>query len=172
MRRILLSATLVAATSTALALDIAVTKERATAGDPEAAHQLCYAYTQGAGVRKNYRKAFPWCGLGAKAGISSSQTLLAEMYFLGFYVPKDEKMAERWYRTAAENGHIHAQYMLGHMALLRAESSQDVDEMCLWLGTAAAAGYERASQELTEVERMWKLAPENLNGRALCKLPD
>ncbi|MGO4221083.1 tetratricopeptide repeat protein [Lysobacter sp. TAF61] len=129
---------------------------RAEQGDASVQHELCYQFLYGEGGRqKNFELAFRWCSAAAAAGQSSSQTLLAEMYYLGLHVEKNEGMAKEYYLVAAEQGHPHAQLMLGRLAL---HNSDVVDpyQFCYWTRAAAARNYGKAIEQLQSVEDQWR----------------
>ena len=67
--------------------------EMAKSGDIDATHQLCYRFLQGIDVDKDYNHAYFWCSKGANLGHSGSQTLFAEIHYMGHLGPKDLNVA-------------------------------------------------------------------------------
>ncbi len=81
--------------------------------DAVIAAENCYAYRYGDKIRKiNFPKAFDWCHRSANLGNADSQTLLAEIYYLGLGGEVDADYATSWFEKAAKQGHAHTQYML------------------------------------------------------------
>ena len=123
------------------------------AGEMKAIHKLCYGYLRGKGLPKDYDEAVKWCSTGAKKGIPSSQTLLAEMYYFGLALDKDYKQAFHWYKSAALNEHAHAQYVLALMYIeglgLRIKKPE---KAVPWLKRSASKGHKKAQQKLKELE--------------------
>jgi len=77
------------------------------------ASENCYSYRYGDKLRRiNFVEAFDWCHRAANYGDSNSQTLLAELYYLGLGGQQDIKQAEQWFLKAAKQGHAHSQFML------------------------------------------------------------
>jgi TPR repeat protein len=126
---------------------------QAEQGDPNARHALCYRFSYGVrGAPKDYSAAKHWCELGAAAGIPSSQTLLAEMYFHGRGVSLDYHKAFSLYSAAAQQGHRHAQYMLGNMYVDGQGVPGDQALAKEWMRRAAASGHEEAQEWLQKRE--------------------
>lgn len=127
--------------------------KQAEVGNVNAIHKLCYGYLRGKDAPKNYDEAFKWCTKGAGKNVSSSQTLLAEIYYLGLGIIKDHKKALYWYQMAANNNHAHAQYVLALMYLEEQSiNSQKPVEAIMWLKRSAAKGHKKAQQKLKELE--------------------
>ena len=142
-----------AAIGSGQALDRKELERRASGDDRDAIHSLCYSQLYGEGLPKNPRQAFHWCKMGAELGISSSQTLLAEMYRFGIYVKKDDAIARQWYEAAAQQGHIHAQFMLGRLIFQYAKSTEEAQEACKWFLAASNAGYDKANEQLLQLDQ-------------------
>ena len=130
-------------------------EERAAAGDADAAHRLCFDYTYGErGLARDGFAARRWCGIGARLGNASSQTLYAQAFESDFGGPRNMDSAVVWYRAAANQQHPHAQYVLGYLylkgavpvpsetaaeSLLRASSAQGYDAPKLLLRSIDSA---------------------------------
>lgn len=128
-------------------------------GDASAMHRLCYGFLYGEEGRKaDPPQAFRWCSAAARMGIPSSQTLLAEMYYVGTHVTKDIEQARAHYRDAADQGHPHAQFMLGRIAFL--EEPHDPVAFCRWTRAAVLQGYDKAFDVLKKVEQDWRAQNE------------
>lgn len=119
----------------------------------DAQHALCYRYLRGVGgATKDYQKALVWCEKAAINNIPSSQTLLAEMHYLGLGIIKDHNKAFHWYKKAAGNGHTHAQYVLALMYLEQeSDVAKNTDKAIIWLQRSASKGHKKAQQKLQEL---------------------
>ena len=119
--------------------------------EADIAAENCYAYRYGDKIRRiNFNQAFDWCHRSARWGDANSQTLLAELYYLGLGGKKDWQRAYEWYQKAARQGHAHAQYMLYRMD----KNSQDFarrQQAEYWLKQAVYSGYKLALQESENV---------------------
>jgi TPR repeat protein len=142
-----------AATGKSQALDRKDLERRASAEDRIAIHSLCYSQLYGIGLPKNPRRAFRWCKVGAEIGMPGTQTLLAEMYRFGIHVKQDDMIARQWYEAAAKQGHVHAQLMLGRLILQYAKSNEESQNACVWFLAASDAGYEKADEQLEELDQ-------------------
>ncbi len=114
--------------------------------EADVAAENCYAYRYGDKLRRiNFNQAFDWCHRSARWGDANSQSLLAELFYLGLGGKKDVAHAEQWFKKAAKQGHAHAQYMLYRLYLnspLAAQRTQAV----YWLKQARESGYKLALQ--------------------------
>ncbi len=117
--------------------------------EADVAAENCYAYRYGDKIRRiNFSQAFDWCFRSARWGDANSQTLLAELYYLGLGGGQDKQLARQWYEKAARQGHAHAQYMLYRMSRASADASQRKQAQ-FWLKQALFSGYKLALQEKT-----------------------
>ena len=123
---------------------------QAEQGNVEATHELCYRNIYGSGIPRDYVSALRWCERGARAGLASSQTLLAELYYQGQGVPTDYRRAFEMYLAAAEQGHEHAQYMLYLMHSRGEANALDEAKANDWLRRAAEGGSEHAQRALAK----------------------
>ncbi|MFT5712932.1 MAG: TPR repeat protein [Glaciecola sp.] len=114
-------------------------------------HSYCYKFLYGNyAAQPNYQRALHWCKQGALAGIAQTQTLLAEMYFLGFALDKDLKQALHWYHAAAKQGQAHAQFMLHHFYSRGLGTPANQSIALDWLNKAAIQGHPQANNVLTQ----------------------
>lgn len=81
--------------------------------------------------RRNYGLAYKWCAIGAEAGLSNAEFMLANMLLYGRGCQYDVAEAKRYYLRALEHGFAPAQQMLD-VLLERAEPKTDY-EMPSWL---------------------------------------
>lgn len=129
-------------------------KNAANIGDPIALNQLCYGYLYGSPLYpKDFNSALTWCKKGAEFGDPNSETLYAEIYYLGDGVAKDITIAREWYRKAAVQGHKHAQYMMG-----RIESQADrpnLKAVCYWLLKSIAQDDKKAQTFYDQLKAQW-----------------
>lgn len=114
--------------------------------EADVAAENCYAYRYGDKLRRiNFNQAFDWCHRSARWGDANSQSLLAELFYLGLGGPQDRVHAEHWFKKAAKQGHAHAQYMLYRLY----SNSPVVDlrtQAAYWLKQARETGYKLALQ--------------------------
>ncbi len=118
-----------------------------------AQHRLCYMYSYGKGVARDYEKALLWCELAAQKGDPSSQTLYAEKFYHGQGTVQDPAAALAWYRKAAEQGHSYAQFMLATLYLRGLGTEADPEQARYWLKRSAEGGYEPAAELLQKLDR-------------------
>jgi len=108
------------------------------------ASENCYSYRYGDKLRRiNFVEAFDWCHRAAKYGDSNSQTLLAELYFLGLGGEQDINQAEQWFLTAAKQGHAHSQFMLYKIYSVRA-GVRNKQKANYWIKQAKYSKYKLA----------------------------
>ncbi|MBN7796286.1 tetratricopeptide repeat protein [Parahaliea mediterranea] len=124
--------------------------------DLSVAHNACYSYSYGEhGFEKNYEKAYEWCSIAANLGGSSSQTLLAELYFQGNGVTQSLETAADLYKKAALQGHQHAKMMVFLVNNVYREEQSSADEKAmglLFLNEAVEAGYPKAVELQKEID--------------------
>jgi TPR repeat protein len=115
--------------------------------EADIAAENCYAYRYGDKIRRiNFSHAFDWCFRSARWGNANSQTLLAELYYLGLGGKQDKQQAQQWYEKAARQGHAHAQYMLYRLYRHSHDWAQQ-QQAGYWLKQATYSGYKLALQE-------------------------
>ncbi|WP_198244189.1 tetratricopeptide repeat protein [methane-oxidizing endosymbiont of Gigantopelta aegis] len=115
--------------------------------EADIAAENCYAYRYGDKIRRiNFSQAFDWCYRSARWGDANSQTLLAELYYLGLGGKQNIALASHWYEKAARQGHAHAQYMLYRINRANADFNQR-QQAEYWLKQAVYSGYKLALQE-------------------------
>ena len=71
----------------------------------------------GAGVDKDYNKAFEWYSKSAAQGNSGGQRGLGSHYHLGHGVARDYKATFEWYSKSAAQGDVRAQICLVHLGV-------------------------------------------------------
>ncbi len=104
----------------------------------------CYAYRYGDKLRRiNFVQAFDWCQRSAHFGNANSQTLLAELYYMGLGGDYDISQAEIWFLKAAKQGHAHAQFMLYEINLPLSDATHKKQAL-FWLRQAKQSGYPLA----------------------------
>lgn len=118
-----------------------------------AQHRLCYMYSYGKGVARDYEKALLWCEVAAQKGDPSSMTLYAEKFYHGRGTTQDYAQALAWYRKAAEQGHSYAQFMLATLCLRGQGTETDPENARYWLGRSAEGGYAPAAELLQKLEQ-------------------
>ncbi len=128
-------------------------EERAAAGDPDAAHRLCFDYTYGErGLARDGFAARRWCGIGARLGNASAQTLYAQALETDFGGPRSMDSAVFWYRAAANQQHPHAQYVLGYLYLRGAVPIPSVSAAESLLRASSAQGYDAPELLLRQID--------------------
>ncbi len=114
--------------------------------EADVAAENCYAYRYGEKLRRiNFAQAFDWCHRSAHLGNANSQSLLAELYYLGLGGNKDEAYAEQWFKKAANQGHAHAQFML-YRLYKNSSLVAKREQAAYWLKQARESGYKLALQ--------------------------
>lgn len=88
-------------------------KALAIKGDRVGQYNLGWAYSNGRGVKQDFKEGVKWYRKAAEQGDAAAQYNLGVMYSKGRGVEKDDKEAVKWFRKAAEQGHARAQYNLG-----------------------------------------------------------
>lgn len=108
------------------------------------AAENCYAYRYGDQLRRiNFVQAFDWCHRSARLGDANSQTLLAELYYLGLGGKPDAGQAEKWFLKAARQGHAHGQLMLYKIYSVSQVNEQQ-EHAAYWLRQAKLSNYKLA----------------------------
>ena len=95
-------------------------------------------------------QAVEWLTQAAKAGLSTAQLFLAQLYMnnidpslppnSNYQKDPDYQEAQHWLEQAASQGHIIAQYRLGQWLALSQQSSKAL----AWLSLASEQGYKKA----------------------------
>jgi len=94
---------------------VAIWREAAARGNPEAAYRLGVAYRSGLGVAKDNEEATKWFKLGAEGGDPGAQFALGSFYQDGIVVPQDRDEAIRLFGLAARSGSREAKRRLERM---------------------------------------------------------
>ena len=89
--------------------DLAATKAKAEAGDPEAQVNLGVMYLDGDVVPRDVQQARYWFNKAAQ-GDPVRQYMIGEILSKTY---RDYRLAHRWYEKAADQGHADAQYRTG-----------------------------------------------------------
>jgi len=114
--------------------------------EADIAAENCYSYRYGDKLRRiNFVEAFDWCHRAANYGNSNSQTLLAELYYLGLGDEQDLDQAEQWFLKAAKQGHAHSQFMLYKIYHL-SNTLEKQQQAIFWLKQARYGQYKLALQ--------------------------
>ncbi len=121
-------------------------------GDTEAQFVLGLLHSDGAGVPRNYEKAFFWYHEAAQQNHIDAQYNLAHLYLNGDGVKKDLVQAIYWWHKAAENGHVRAQYNLGFAYFRGIGINQDHQQALIWIRRAARSNDARALKLLKVLE--------------------
>ena len=90
-------------------------RQKAEAGDAEAAFRLGQRYDQGDGVRTDLAQAATWYRLAAEKGNVDAQNSLGSLYLDGAGVPKDFAQALDWFTKASAGGNVDAVVSLAYM---------------------------------------------------------
>lgn len=106
-------------------------------GNAEAQNKLGVMFSEGQGVRQNYKKAVAWHQKAAEQGYAEAQFNLGVMYSEGQGVRQHYKKAVAWYQKAAEQGHAKAQFKLEAMYRLARGVPQDDKAALKWVRMAA-----------------------------------
>jgi len=115
--------------------------------EADIAAENCYSYRYGDKLRRmNFVEAFDWCHRAANYGGANSQTLLAELYYLGLGGKQDIKQAEQWFLKAAKQGHAHSQFMLYTLYKLSSEIEKQ-QQALFWLKQAQYGQYKLALEQ-------------------------
>jgi len=125
--------------------DLAATKAKAEAGDPEAQINLGVMYLDRDVVPRDVRQAVYWFNKAAQ-GDPVRQYMIGEIFTSrGLY-------ADRWYEKAADQGHAKAQYMLGEMYYKGEGVPKALDKALEWFRKAADQGHFNAQAMLRLLE--------------------
>lgn len=119
------------------ATDVAGVKARAEKGEAAAQSELATLFTQGDGVKRDYKEAAKWYQLAADQGFARAQVALGELYEAGQGMPRDDAEAAKWYRKAADQGFAPGQYALAVLYLVgRGVPKDDTEALKLYRQSA------------------------------------
>lgn len=141
---------------------IALWKERALAGDAEAAWRVGVEYADGKpnSVPRDWAEARKWMAMAAKGGDARAIFDLGSYYEYGLGVPADLARAFALYLEAAKRGHPQGQYNAGNMLETGDGTALDEIEGLKWYLLAAEQGM--VSVQLDETGRLDREAPDAL----------
>lgn len=124
--------------------DVEGIKARAEKGEAAAQAELATLFTQGDGVKRDYKEAAKWYQLAADQGFAKAQAALGELYEAGQGVPRDDAEAAKWYRKAADQGLAAGQYALAVLYLVGRGVPKDDTEALKLYRQSADQGYALA----------------------------
>jgi TPR repeat protein len=151
-----------------------VLRNKAEAGNVEAAAELGDFYADGEGGATNSAEAIKWWQKAADQGDARSQFNLAWWMEEGSKIPKDLVGGAKWYRKLAESGMVYAQVKLGYFYLHGRGVGKDVATAIQWYRKAAlqadidaqvALGYiyfkgEGVPKDAVEAAKWYRMAAE------------
>lgn len=137
-------------------------KERALAGDVEAAWRVGVEYADGkpSSVQRDWVEARKWMTMAAKGGDPRAIFDLGSYYEYGLGVPADLPRAFTYYLESARRGHPQGQYNAGNMLETGDGTTLDEIEGLKWYLLAAEQGM--VSVQLDETGRLDRDAPDAL----------
>lgn len=94
---------------------VAILRNLANGGNPEAQFELAKCYQSGTGVKKNTSVAASWLNKSAESGYAPAYYALGQRNEMGIDITPNQEQAAKWYRKAAEQGLADAQFRLGLM---------------------------------------------------------
>lgn len=124
--------------------DVEGIKVRAERGEAAAQAELAKLFSQGDGVKRDYKAAAMWYQLAADQGFAAAQAALGELYEAGQGVPRDDVEAAKWYRKAADQGDATGQYALAVLYLVGRGVAKDDTEALKLYRQSADQGYALA----------------------------
>jgi TPR repeat protein len=129
-------------------LDITNLQAKAAQGDVEAQVQLGKAYSEGAGVKPDFKQAARWYGMAASNGNVQGEAMFGELCLAGRGGTKDTNAAIMWLTKAADEGSVAAQYDLA-FAYERGQKGfpHDDKQAACWYGAASEGGDSLAQYE-------------------------
>lgn len=109
-----------------------------------------WAYANGRGIGRDYRKSRDYYMAAAKQDYIPALVELAHLYFSGANpaIRRNEQEAAQMFRRAAERGNGYAKYMIGWMLRAGRGVAQDYAAAAKFLGEAAELGMPEAMSEL------------------------
>ncbi len=123
---------------------LAALREKATAGDQESQYRLGMRYSQGYGVREDYREAARWFTKSAQQGHPDAAYMLGIALYTGRGVERDASYAVPWFTAAAEKGHTRARYQLGDAFANGRGVKKEPAWALRWFESAARMGHREA----------------------------
>jgi uncharacterized protein len=121
-------------------LDVTDLEAKATRGDTDAQLQLGKAYTEGRGVKLDYKKAIRWYGLAATNGNVEAEAMVGELVLARGGGTNAHTEAMKWLTKAAQDGSAAAQYDLGYMYERGQKVPHDEKMAAHWYQLAAEGG--------------------------------
>lgn len=118
----------------------------ANEGDLNAAHALCFRFSNGVGAEIDDAAAFNWCHRASSTQNPKSMTLLADLYYHGRGTEQDYHQAAKLYYFAAQRGIDKAMLMLYHHYINGYGVAKDETEARYYLNRAAQRNYAPAKQ--------------------------
>ncbi|CAI8600704.1 unnamed protein product [Vicia faba] len=121
-------------------------------GEPRSMELLGEIYARGAGVERNYTKAFEWLTLASKHHLYSAYNGIGYLYVKGYGVDsKNYTKAKEYFEKAAENDEVGGHYNLGVMFLKGIGVKRDVRLACKYFIVAANNGQPKAFYQLAKI---------------------
>jgi TPR repeat protein len=117
-------------------------------GDANLQAQLAYLYESGAGVERNYARAFYWYQQAALHGHADAQASLGYLFQTGLGVEKNLADAKFWYEKALVQEHPIAQSNLAYMYLKGEGVARDDARAFKLYAAAAEQGNAQAQNNL------------------------
>ncbi|OGR96619.1 MAG: hypothetical protein A2V88_01840 [Elusimicrobia bacterium RBG_16_66_12] len=111
---------------------------------------LGFAYYNGLGTRKDFKRAFQWSERAAGAGNVEAQRLLGYIYGTGAGAPKDPVLAFSWMRKASEKGDAIAMANLASYYENGIGTAKDLAAAKEWAGKALAGAMDQQSRKFAE----------------------
>ncbi len=111
---------------------LAVWRQRAEEGDPQAQYYVGEIYEKGMGRPADYEQAFAWYKRAAEQGLGKAQMALGYLYEMGQGVEQDMIQSLKWYRQAAGLGDdeiIFASAANQKLEVLRAELEGELERL-------------------------------------------
>lgn len=127
-------------------------RQKAEAGDANAARALGSAFENGRGVPQDYAAALWWYDTGAKLGSPSAMYDAGLLYDNGRGVPIDRTKAAAYYESAAAKGYGRAEYRLAMLYETGEGVKRDRAEAIRLYRSAAAHGMAKAQRRLAALE--------------------
>jgi hypothetical protein len=122
-------------------------------GASSAQFSLGWFYSNGKGIKQDYKEAFKWYSKAADQGNTAAQNNLGVLWENGNGTPyKSLEKAVAYYRLSAEKGNHIAQCNLANMLENGRGVDKDLREARAWYEKSAAQGYERAKRALERLD--------------------
>uniref|UniRef100_A0A0R0IHE0 DOD-type homing endonuclease domain-containing protein n=1 Tax=Glycine max TaxID=3847 RepID=A0A0R0IHE0_SOYBN len=121
-------------------------------GEPRSMELLGEIYARGAGVERNYTKAFEWLTLASRHHLYSAYNGMGYLYVKGYGVDqKNYTKAKEYFEKAADNDEVGGHYNLGVMYLKGIGVNRDVKLACKFFVFAANHGQPKAFYQLAKI---------------------